>query len=177
MIAPFNSRLRQYAAGVVLCALLVSLVPWSRRTAPVPTANALARHDSLTHKEVATVATARRVAAQAQVKQTAAAVRVATLRAEADTAPDRLRDLVALQDTVIEWANTRAAQLEVALDASEIRAARTDSLLTVVRHARDDQCRILRAVPCPSRRTIVVVALLATTALSVRTTVLSFRTK
>jgi hypothetical protein len=40
---------------------------------------------------------------------------------------------LALQDTVITWANPRAPSFEVALDASELREARTDSLLTVVR--------------------------------------------
>jgi hypothetical protein len=156
-------RLRLYAVGVLLLvvAVVVLLHPWSRRTTQMPVASVFVRHDSLTRTEVATVAVARRSAVQARAKQMAAAVRVEELRAIADTEPDRLRDLVALQDTVIIWANTRAASLEVALDASEIRVARTDSLLTVVRAAGDERCRILRVVPCPSRRTVAVLGLLA----------------
>jgi hypothetical protein len=156
-------RLRLYAVGVLLLvvAVLVLLHPWSQRTTQMPVASVFVRHDSLTRTEVATVSVARRSAVQAQVKQTAAVVRVERLRTIADTVPDRLRDLVALQDTVIIWANTRAASLEVALDASEIRAARTDSLLTVVRAAGDERCRILRVVPCPSRRAVAAVGLLA----------------
>jgi hypothetical protein len=163
MLATSILRLRLYAVGVLVLvvAVVVLLHPWSRRTTQAPGASVFVRHDSLTRSEVATVAVAHRSAVQALGKQTAAGVRVERLRAIADTEPDRLRDLVALQDTVIIWANTRAASLEVALDASEIRVARTDSLLTVVRAAGDESCRILRVLPCPSRRTVAVMGLLA----------------
>jgi hypothetical protein len=163
MLATSFLRLRLYAVGVLLLlgAIEVLLHSWAPRSRHAPNASVFVRHDSLTRAEVATVAVARRSAVQALGRQTAAAMRVERLRAIADTEPDRLRDLVALEDTVIVWANTRAASLEVALDASEIRAARTDSLLTVVRAVAEERCRILRVVPCPSRRAVAVVGLLA----------------
>jgi hypothetical protein len=83
--------------------------------------------------------------------------------AATDPAPEAamLPEVVALQDTAIQWANIRAEHLEVALDVSELRAARMDTLVGILRAARDDHCRMFRVVPCPTRRALVIGAVLA----------------
>jgi hypothetical protein len=63
----------------------------------------------------------------AKAKQVQVMKRVAVLRtgAATDPAPEAamLPEVVALQDTAIQWANIRAEHLEMALDVSELRAA------------------------------------------------------
>jgi hypothetical protein len=70
-----------------------------------------------------------------------------------------LATMVALRDSVAMWATLRGDSLGAALAASERHAQRADSVLgLVVEHGR---CRILRMVPCPTRRVIVAGAVVA----------------
>jgi hypothetical protein len=69
-----------------------------------------------------------------------------------------LATMVALRDSVAMWATLRGDSLGAALASSERHAQRADSVLgLVVEHSR---CRILRMVPCPTRRVLVAGAVI-----------------
>jgi hypothetical protein len=171
----WSARRWQYATGVAGLALVLAAIAWwPRPPRYFPQLEAaLARHDSVGQMEVAHVQSERAAADGAKAKQVQVMKRVAVLRTGAATgAPTgaatepspglaTLPDVVALQDTAIHWANIRAEHLEVALDLSELRAARMDTLVGMLRAARDDHCRMFRVVPCPTRSALVVALVLA----------------
>jgi hypothetical protein len=167
----WSARRWHYATGVAGLALILAVVSsWSRRPSHSPQLEAaLARHDSVGQMEVAHVHSERAAADGAKAKQVQVMKRAAVLRTgaatEPATDPERgaamLPQIVALQDTAIQWANIRAEHLEVALDVSELRAARMDTLVGMLRAARDDHCRMLRMVPCPTRSALAIGLVLA----------------
>jgi hypothetical protein len=164
-IVSLAARRWQYATGGAGVALIVLLM-WPKASVNSVVQTQLVRHDSVSRVEVAHVAAERVMAGRAKRKEEDAVGRATVLRARVDGQPDLagtlLPDIVALQDTAIEWANVRAEHTEAALDVSELRASRLDSLVGLLRAARDDQCRIVRIIPCPTRKAIIAGALVAT---------------
>jgi hypothetical protein len=163
----WSARRWQYATGVAGLALVLAAIAWwPRPPRYFPQLEAaLVRHDSVGQMEIAHVHSERAAADGAKAKQVQVMKRVAVLwtGAETDPAPEAamLPEVVALQDTAIQWANIRAEHLEMALDVSELRAARMDTLVGMLRAARDDQCRMFRVVPCPTRGALVIGLVLA----------------
>jgi hypothetical protein len=177
--APGVRRWIWIAAGVVVCWVAGGAVRMLRERNPLPekVAEEVERHAATTLVDTTEIHRLERVAAQAQVQEQAAIAKAResdTIAARALNWPARGVELPQVQalamasadkDTAVAWARVEALSLDTALARSEARAAQGDSALEAVRNlaeAREEPCRVLWVVPCPTR-----VAVMAATAAGV----------
>ncbi len=179
-----NRRWLPATGGVVL--VLVALASWMHRANRSSLDATLAAHEERARNAAAAIRDAKSAAESAGKQESAYVQTVSIERAHAgavrvradsvfavaqvldtafreayvlrDSEAIALRVLAAAQDSALTWADTRAVSLSTALDISEVRAADAESLLVVVQRNASEQCRIVRVVPCPSRRVIAVLS-------------------
>jgi hypothetical protein len=165
------------AAGVLICGMAwVVLSPRGGQT-PLPggVAREVEQHAEASAIDTMEIHRLERVADSAAVKVQAAvakaqgreviAARGVDERATAQVREVELPQVQALsvasadKDTALAWARVEAASLDSALARSEERAAQADTVLDAVvkvAEAREEPCRVLWVVPCPSRTMVLV---------------------
>lgn len=157
-----DHRRRLIAVGGFALALVL-LVFWHPfHHQPAALAVAVQSYDSAAHTIEGRIAQERRTAASATRAESLATSHASGLRrALATSRPSaeppiqldpRIDMILAAQDTALALAHVQITELDTALDLSELRAARADSLLHVAVREVERRCRIVWVVPCPSRR-------------------------